>query len=122
MPIAPDCLFSARPYAITMRDLSPEYFPPIWEKSIQQQKWTAGQQGTAYADFVQNRQNDGVNEMENENCEMLFEYLRSILYDTKIKRPELEKLDEPYQKLGQGLEFLQKAVEEMLAYSADLSK
>ncbi len=60
--------------------------------------------------------------MENENCEMLFEYLRSILYDTKIKRPELEKLDEPYQKLGQGLEFLQKAVEEMLAYSADLSK
>lgn len=60
--------------------------------------------------------------MENENCEKLFEYLRSILYDTQIEELNIEELDEPYQKLGRGLSYLQYAVEEMLHYSADLSK
>ena len=60
--------------------------------------------------------------MERENCELLFEYLRSILYDQKIKKPDLDALDEPYKKLGLGLAYLQQAVEEMLAYSAELSR
>ncbi len=56
--------------------------------------------------------------MEKENCEMLFEYLKSILYDSQVKELNIEELDEPYQKLGKGLSYLQHAVEEMLAYSA----
>ncbi|MCI6465629.1 MAG: diguanylate cyclase [Faecalicatena sp.] len=60
--------------------------------------------------------------MEKENCEMLFEYLKSILYDSQVKELNIEELDEPYQKLGKGLSYLQHAVEEMLAYSADLSR
>lgn len=59
---------------------------------------------------------------EEKNCELLFEYLRSILYDSKIQKLDPESLDEPYQKLGYGLCFLQRAIEEMLAYSADLSQ
>lgn len=58
---------------------------------------------------------------ENDNCELLFEYLRSILYDSPVRRPDLDQLDEPFRKLGRGLLYLQEAVEEMLAYSADLS-
>lgn len=34
----------------------------------------------------------------------------------------MESLDEPYQKLGMGLQFLEKAVKEMKEYSAALSK
>ncbi len=60
--------------------------------------------------------------MDNRNCEMLFEYLRSILYDSTIETLDISKLDEPYRKLGRGMQFLQHAVEEMLAYSADLSQ
>ena len=60
--------------------------------------------------------------MENRNCEQLFEYLRSILYDTKVQPLDLEKLDEPYQKLGMGLQYLDKMIQEMKAYSAALSK
>ena len=59
---------------------------------------------------------------EEKNCELLFEYLRSILYDSKIQKLDPESLDEPYQKLGYGLCFLQRAIEEMLTYSADLSQ
>lgn len=60
--------------------------------------------------------------MENKNCQILFEYLKSILYDSQIERPTLANLDSPYEKLGQGLEILQRWVEEMRAYSADLSR
>ena len=59
--------------------------------------------------------------MEDKNCEMLYEYLRSILYDSKIQTLDIEQLDEPFQKLGKGLVYLQSAVEEMLQYSEDLS-
>ena len=59
--------------------------------------------------------------MENDNCERLFEYLRSILYDPQIQAPEVETLDESFRKLGRGLQFLQQAVEELRSYSAALS-
>ena len=35
--------------------------------------------------------------MEDKNCEFLFEYLRSILYDKEIQTLDITKLDEPYQ-------------------------
>ena len=60
--------------------------------------------------------------MEKDNCGLLFEYLRSILYDQQIQPLDVKELDEPYQKLGKGLLFLQQAVEEMLAYTEDLSR
>lgn len=60
--------------------------------------------------------------MENNNCDLLFDYLRSILYDSKIQTLDLEVLDEPYRKLGMGLQCLQKNVEEMLRYTEDLAK
>ncbi|WP_455617621.1 diguanylate cyclase domain-containing protein [Eisenbergiella sp.] len=60
--------------------------------------------------------------MEKDNCGLLFEYLRSILYDQQIRALDVKELDEPYQKLGKGLVFLQQAVEEMLAYTEDLSR
>lgn len=60
--------------------------------------------------------------MENKNCEVLFEYLRSILYDARVQAPDICQLDEEYQKLGRGLQYLEKAVTEMKDYSAALSK
>lgn len=56
------------------------------------------------------------------NCGVLFEYLRSILYDTEVQRPDLNALDEPFQNLGQGMYFLERAVKEMKDYSAALSR
>ncbi len=60
--------------------------------------------------------------MENRNCEILFEYLRSILYDSPIKKPDLTELEDSYKKLGQEFETLQKWVEEMFSYTGNLSK
>ena len=31
--------------------------------------------------------------MEDRNCELLFEYLRSILYDSEVKTLEIDSLD-----------------------------
>ena len=45
--------------------------------------------------------------MEDKNCELLFEYLRSILYDKEIQTLDITKLDEPYQKLGRGLQVVE---------------
>lgn len=59
--------------------------------------------------------------MEDKNCDRLFEYLRSILYDPKAQPLDVSTLDEPYQKLGMGLQYLDKAIQEMKAYSAALS-
>ncbi len=59
---------------------------------------------------------------EDKNCQLLFEYLRSILYDSKINTLNIFDLDEPYRKLGQGLQYLEKAVTEMKAYSEALSR
>lgn len=43
--------------------------------------------------------------MEDKNCELLFEYLRSILYDKEIQTLDITKLDEPYQKLGRDFRY-----------------
>ena len=59
--------------------------------------------------------------MEDKNCQRLFEYLRSILYDSKVQTLDINTLDEPYRKLGMGLQYLEQAVREMKAYSAALS-
>ena len=59
--------------------------------------------------------------MDEKNCEALFEYLRSILYDPKAKQLDIETLDEPFRKLGMGLQFLDHAVREMKDYTAALS-
>ena len=60
--------------------------------------------------------------MDDRNCELLFEYLRSILYDSDVKELDPAALDEPFQKLGMGLQYLSRAVQEMQAYSAALAK
>ena len=54
--------------------------------------------------------------MEDKNCDRLFEYLRSILYDPKAQPLDVSTLDEPYQKLGMGLQYLDKAIQEMKAW------
>ena len=56
------------------------------------------------------------------NNELLFEYLRSILYDDPVKKLDPEDLDEPFRKLGLGLQYLEEALSEMNEYSAALSK
>ena len=56
------------------------------------------------------------------NCEMLFEYLRGILYDSWIEHFDVGELSEPYKDLGRGLQYLENAVRELVVYSAELSK
>lgn len=60
--------------------------------------------------------------MGKDNCEILFQYLKSILYDPEIQALDPETLEEPYQKLGRGLLVLQRQVEEMRAYTEELSR
>lgn len=60
--------------------------------------------------------------MEEKNCEILFEYLRDIIYDSENAKLDLEQLDEPFWKLGKGLQYLDKAVKEVKHYSAEISK
>lgn len=43
--------------------------------------------------------------MANENCEILFEYLRSILYDSSPTQIDIHSLEPDFQKLGMGLQF-----------------
>lgn len=59
---------------------------------------------------------------EEENCDMLFEYLHCILYEPDKAALDIDKLDEPFRKLGQGLQYLDKAVAEMKECSAALAK
>lgn len=40
--------------------------------------------------------------MDETNCDKLFEYLRSILYDAEIEKLDIDSLDEPFRKLGMG--------------------
>ena len=58
---------------------------------------------------------------DDRNCTLLFEYLRSILYDPKTQPLDIDALDEPFRKLGMGLQYLDHAVEEMKEYSEALS-
>jgi diguanylate cyclase (GGDEF)-like protein len=60
--------------------------------------------------------------MEEKNCAILLEYLRSILHDAPIRALDPTVLDEPFQALGREMRLLQTVVEETLAYSAELSK
>jgi hypothetical protein len=60
--------------------------------------------------------------MEEKNCEILFEYLRDIIYDSENAKLDLECLDESFHKLGMGLQYLDKAMKEMKHYSAEISK
>ena len=60
--------------------------------------------------------------MDNKNSELLFEYLRSILYDDEVKQLDINSLDEPFQKLGLGLQYLERSVAEMKSYSEALAK
>lgn len=59
--------------------------------------------------------------MANENCELLFEYLRSILYDKNIRKLDLDELDPDFRELGEGMQYLARAVCEMKEYSEALS-
>ncbi len=58
---------------------------------------------------------------EGKNCDILFEYLRCILYEPEKAKLNIEELDEPFRKLGQGLQYLDKAVAEMKSCSAALA-
>ena len=60
--------------------------------------------------------------MANQNCDILFEYLRSILYDSTVRPIDIQNLDPEFQKLGMGLQFLDHAIQEMKQCSAALSK
>lgn len=60
--------------------------------------------------------------MDNKNCEILFEYLRSILYDAQVQTPSPEMLEPDYRKLFLGLQYLEQAITEMKIYSEDLSR
>ena len=60
--------------------------------------------------------------MANENCEILFEYLRSILYDSSPTQIDIQSLDSDFQKLGMGLQFLDHAIQEMKQCSTALAK
>ncbi len=58
---------------------------------------------------------------EIKNCELLFEYLQSILNDSEPKELDHKNLDEEYLKLGQKLRYLQHCVEELLDYTENLA-
>ena len=60
--------------------------------------------------------------MANENCEILFEYLRSILYDSSPTQIDIHSLDPDFQTLGMGLQFLDHAIQEMKQCSTALAK
>ena len=47
---------------------------------------------------------------------------RDIIYDSENAKLDLEQLDEPFWKLGKGLQYLDKAVKEVKHYSAEISK
>ena len=59
--------------------------------------------------------------IEDKNCELLFQYLYSILYDPKIEELDVQQLDAPFVKLGLGMQYLAQAVREIKTYSADLA-
>lgn len=60
--------------------------------------------------------------MTNNNCELLFEYLRNILYDSNPTQINIDSLDSDFQKLGMGLQYLDHAIQEMKQCSTALAK
>lgn len=59
--------------------------------------------------------------MENKNATLLFEYLKSILYDDKVIDFDINQLDESHIKLGQGFQVLEKQITEMKEYLKNIS-
>ena len=60
--------------------------------------------------------------MDETSCNLLFSYLKSILYDNKVKKCNADDLDPSCMKLYQGLCYLEEAVTELKKNSAALSK
>lgn len=60
--------------------------------------------------------------MDETSCNLLFLYLKSILYDNKVKKCNADDLDPFCMKLYQGLCYLEEAVTELKKNSAALSK
>lgn len=59
---------------------------------------------------------------DKENVDVLFEYLRSILFDAEPGTLDLEHLDSSFQELGEGMQFLAKCMCEMKNYALNLAK
>ena len=59
---------------------------------------------------------------KDKNCQLLLEYLNSILCGSSTEPFDMNQLDEPYHELGQGLQHLQDSVNELTSYSEELSK
>lgn len=57
-----------------------------------------------------------------ETQDILFQYLKDIIYDTKNANLNLEDLPSEYQKLGQGMQLLQQWIDEALEMSVSISK
>ncbi|MDO4501570.1 MAG: GGDEF domain-containing protein [Coriobacteriia bacterium] len=53
--------------------------------------------------------------------DVLYEYLRSILYDENPQPINLSELDPEYTKFGRALQFLDSSIQEMRTYAADLA-
>lgn len=60
--------------------------------------------------------------MSDKNCEILSEYLNSILYKSNAQTLDISMLDAPFVELGKGLKYLHQDILEMKAYSEALSK
>lgn len=59
--------------------------------------------------------------MGDKNADILFDYLKGILYGTEVSSLDLNDLDPDFIRLGQGLQYLDQAIGEMRDYSAALS-
>lgn len=59
--------------------------------------------------------------MNQNNADILLEYLKHILYNPQTPVPDLTSLEEPYRSFGEELKVLGNWVDEMRAYSEDLS-
>jgi diguanylate cyclase (GGDEF)-like protein len=71
---------------------------------------------------MENRAVEAGQTREERNCGLLFDYLKDILYGGDVQTLSVDELDEPYRRLGAGLQFLEEAVKEMLRYSGEISR
>lgn len=60
--------------------------------------------------------------MEDKNLELLSEYMESILCGSQPRLYDINELEEPFRKLGRDLQDIQKAVQQLKQYSAELAK
>ena len=59
--------------------------------------------------------------MNQNNADILLRYLKDILYNPGVQSPDLSGLEESCRNLGEELKVLRGWIEEMRAYSEDLS-